>query len=125
MRGQPVIHAMDAAWVLNHQFLRLHEIDNSKPPAYEADAYIGYDNMSERYVIHWIDVFGGRVDETLGYGHRTGNSIRFVFEYPDAPFSSTLTWKPAEQRWHFVLESKNKRGKWENFGTLELAPVDH
>jgi hypothetical protein len=80
--------------------------------------------MSERYVIHWIDVFGGRFAETLGYGQRTGNSIRFVFEYPDGPFCSTLTWKPAERKWQFVLESKNNRGKWENFGTLELGVAD-
>lgn len=124
MRGQPLNHSIDAGWVLNHQFLRFHEKDNSRPPAYEADAYIGYDNMSERYVIHWIDVFGGRFAETLGYGQRTGNSIRFVFEYPDGPFSSRLTWKPAERKWQFVLESKNNRGKWENFGTLELGVAD-
>lgn len=125
MRGQPVIHSIDASWVLNHQFLRFHEKDTSSSTAYEADVYIGYDNMSERYVIHWIDVFGGRFAETLGYGHRSGNSIRFVFEYPDGPFSNTLIWKPAERKWQFVLESKNNRGKWESFGTLELGLVDH
>jgi hypothetical protein len=124
MRGQATTHSFDAEWVLNHQFLRLHEKDSSGASTYEADAYIGYDNMSERYVIHWIDVFGGRIDETLGYGQRSGNSIRFLFEYPDGPFASTLTWKPAERRWQLVMESKNKRGQWGNFGTLELVPAD-
>jgi len=28
-------------------------------PQYEAMPMIGYDNLSERYVVHWI-VFGGR-----------------------------------------------------------------
>lgn len=40
--------------------------DVSSPPNYEAMVFIGYDNTSERYVVHWIDVFGGRFSETLG-----------------------------------------------------------
>jgi hypothetical protein len=32
---------------------------------------------------------GGRFSETLGYGTRDGNAIRFVFEYPDGPFRTT------------------------------------
>jgi hypothetical protein len=44
--------------------------------------------MSERYVAHWIDVFGGRFSETLGYGKRAGDEIDFIFEYPDGPFVS-------------------------------------
>jgi hypothetical protein len=53
---------------------------------------IGYDNMSERYVVHWIDVFGVRFSETLGYGKRVGNEIDFIFEYPDGPFRTNLIW---------------------------------
>ena len=67
--------------------------------------YIGYDNMSERYVAHWLDVFGGRFSEPLGYGKRDGNSIRFVFEYPDGHFVNTFVWKPEHGKWQFVMES--------------------
>src|SRR5262249_23059667 len=75
IRGKAVRHTLDVEWVLNHQFLQIHEKDTaapSQPGWYEAIALIGYDNMSERYVIHWNDVFGGRFSETLGYGARTG-----------------------------------------------------
>jgi len=122
IRGRPVNHTFVATWVLNHQFLHVHEKDVSVPPVYEAEVYIGYDNMSERYVAHWIDVYGGRVSETLAYGKRTGNSIRFVFEYPDGPFTNTFTWKPAERKWQVVMEAKNPDGKWTNFATLDLSP---
>ena len=61
-------NSVKAEWVLNHQFLLVHIKDGSSPPIYEAMVFIGYDNTSERCVAHWIDVFGGRFSETLGYG---------------------------------------------------------
>lgn len=121
--GKPATHRITADWTLNHQFLHVHEKDTADPPAYEADAYIGYDNTSERYVAHWLDVFGGRYSEPLGYGKRDGNSIRFVFEYPDGPFVNTFVWKPELGKWQFVMESKNSDGKWTNFGKLDLNSV--
>jgi hypothetical protein len=88
MWGQAQDYSLKAEWVLGHQFLRLE----MKGTQYEAVSYIGYDNASERYVAHWIDIFGGRVSETLGYGKREGNTIHFVFEYPDGPFGPTTRW---------------------------------
>jgi hypothetical protein len=78
--------------------------------AYEAHIYIGYDNASDRYVIHWIDIFGGRFSEILGYGTRSGNSIKFVFEYPDGPFHNTFTWNSGDNSWRFFLEQKGADG---------------
>ncbi len=109
---------LTAEWVLNHQFLFIHQRDSKliegKQP-YDALLYLGYDNTSERYVIHWVDIFGGRTSETLGYGVRNGNSIKFNFEYPDGPFHNTFTWNPSAKTWHFFLEQKNAEGKWVMF----------
>jgi Protein of unknown function (DUF1579) len=116
--GHPGDAELDAAWVLNHQFLKIHEKGTAVIPGrplYEAEVYIGYDNSSERYVTHWIDIYGGRFSETLGYGTRSGNSIKFVFEYPDGPFHNTFTWNPDSQSWRFLLEQKNAEGKWSLF----------
>jgi len=88
--GQNIEQYCEADWVLNHQFLRAHFIDSAARDRksmgihdgaeYEAIVFISYDNMSERYVVHWIDIFGGRFSETLGYGNsRDQHSIRFVF----------------------------------------------
>src|SRR5690242_2618547 len=64
VRGRPMNHTVEARWVLNHQFLEIHERDTADPAKselwYEAIVLIGYDHMSERYVMHWNDVFGGR-----------------------------------------------------------------
>ena len=65
--GQQIEQLCEADWVLNHQFLRAHFIDPaarhrkskdiSSHAEYEAMVFIGYDNMSERYVVHWDQYF--------------------------------------------------------------------
>lgn len=109
---------LDVTWVLNHQFLHIREKARTAAPGqvpYEVEIFIGYDNTSERYVLHWIDVYGGRFSETLGYGTRKDNVINFVFEYGDGPFHNKFIWNPESKTWHFVLEQKNAAGQWKNF----------
>jgi hypothetical protein len=108
-------------WVLKHQFLSIKMKDVNNPAQYEANVYVGYDNASDRYVAHWIDVFGGRFSETLGYGTRSGNSIRFVFEYPDGPFLNTFTWIPEKKSWTFLMQQKDATGKWTLFAEDTLV----
>ena len=118
-------HDVRADWVFNHQFLRIEETTSPDAPAaerrYDAIWYLGDDPVSERYVLHLMDVFGGRFSETLGYGVRDGNDIRFVFEYPDGPFHNTYRWNPQEKTWRWVMEQKNKDGKWVSFADLKLS----
>jgi len=118
--GRPVEYSFKSEWILNHQFLQLHLKDINNPPTYEAIVYIGYDNTSERYVAHWVDVFGGRTSETLGFGARSGNSTKFVFEYPDGPFHNTFNWQPEAKTWNFLLERKVETGKWTVFAEYNL-----
>jgi hypothetical protein len=126
--GRNADHLVEVNWILNHQFLQIHEKDVSASPAangtvpYEAMVLVGYDNTSERYVAHWNDVFGGRFSETLGYGVRSGDEVRFVFEYPDGPFHTTFRWLPESHQWTWLMQTKNKTGQWTDFATLSLAP---
>ncbi len=123
--GRDAHHEVQAEWVLNHQFLRIHERTDASAPGsehrYEATWFLGYDPVSERYVLHLLDVFGARFSETLGYGTRDGNAIRFVFEYPDGPFHTTYRWSPGKDTWQWLMEQKNKDGKWTNFADLKLT----
>lgn len=127
IQGQPAEQRLSAAWVLNHQFMRLEFEQVGAVPAgearYEAHVYLGFDNTSERYVAHWIDVFGGRYGSTLGYGTRTGDSITLRFEYPDGPFENTFTWRPATKSWQFTLRGKQPTGAWMSFADLTAAAV--
>jgi len=126
MLGKPAHHTVTAEWILNYQFLRLHEVTSADAPAsedrYEAFWFIGYDATSERYAVHLLDIFGGRDSETLGYGTRKDNSIALVFEYPDGPFHTTMRWIPESGTWQWHLEQKDK-GKWSTFADLTLTPT--
>jgi hypothetical protein len=118
-------HDVQADWVLNHQFLRIQETTSAGAPAaerrYDSIWYLGYDPVSERYVLHLMDTFGARFSETLGYGTRDGNQIKFVFEYPDGPFHNTYVWNDREKSWQWLMEQKNKDGKWVPFANLKLT----
>jgi Protein of unknown function (DUF1579) len=122
--GHPATHDVDVDWILDHQFLRIHEVDRHKgadgKPGYEAMPLIGYDNTSERYVAHWIDAFGGRWSETLGYGKREGDAVTFVFEYPDGPFRTTFRRDGAQ--WHWSMTQKGADGAWKPFAEMTLSP---
>jgi hypothetical protein len=123
--GREAHHSVEAEWVLNHQFLRIHETTEVGAPAsekrYDAIWFLGYDPVSERYVLHLLDVFGGRFSETLGYGVRDGNAIRFVFEYPDGPFHTAFQWSPEKDTWQWQMTQKDKDGKWVSFADLRLT----
>ena len=123
--GRDAHHEVRAEWVLDHQFLYIHEGTAAGAPSaehrYEASWYLGYDPVSERYVLHLLDVFGGRFSETLGYGTRDGDSIRFIFEYPDGPFHTTYRWSPQNDSWQWLMEQKDKSGKWTTFADLKLT----
>jgi hypothetical protein len=123
--GRDAHHEVRVEWVLNHQFVRIHEKTEADAPSsekrYEAIWFLGYDPVSERYVLHLLDVFGGRFSETLGYGTRDGNAIRFVFEYPDGPFRTTFQWSPEKDTWQWLMTQKDKDGKWTNFSDLTLT----
>jgi len=123
--GHDAHHEIQAEWVLNHQFLRIHEktaanVPKSEQP-YEAIWFLGYDPVSEKYVLHLMDVFGARSSETLGWGWQEGNQIKFVFEYPDGPFHTTFRWNPESGTWQWLMEQKGKDGKWSPFADLKLT----
>ena len=119
IRGREVENTVSADWVLNHQFLRIHMKDVADPPAYEALVYIGYEHADERYVVHWLDVYGGKFS-AIGYGKRVGDSIPFVFQYDDGPFYNTFKWDARTESWTFIMEATGKDGKREPFAVDTL-----
>ena len=107
--GTFVVNSLEAKWVLQHHFLQLHMKDVANPPKYEAIVLIGYDGLAERYVAHWMDVYGGAYSGK-GVGRREANTIEFEFPYPDGPFYNTFFWQPNEKGWRMLLENM-KDGK--------------
>jgi hypothetical protein len=111
-----VRNRVSAQWVLNHQFIELSFEDEQNKASYYARVFIGYDCISERYVIHWLDSFGGRYSETLGYGIKTSQGVKFRFEYPDGPFINVFKYDQKKESWHLHMTVKNNKGLWMIFG---------
>jgi hypothetical protein len=120
VKGKPVTYGFRAEWVLQHTWFRLEMQDVAEPPQYQAIVYIGYDDDSARYVAHWIDVFGGRFSETLGYGRREGNVVRFEFKYPDGPFYTSFLLDPAAGTWRVEMKDRLPDGSWRDFARYRL-----
>jgi hypothetical protein len=99
IRGEVVGNTLDAEWVLDHRFLRLHYRDVARPMQYEAQVFLGWDEVRRVLVAHWLDVFGGRFSETLGYGTWEGDSLKLVFDYPDGRFENCYRWYPDKREW--------------------------
>jgi hypothetical protein len=122
--GQPINHSVEVDWVLNHQFLRIHEKDlNPAKPgeaAYEATLFVGYEPASKRYVAHWIDVFGGGAS-TLGYGKLSGDAVEFLFDYPGQPWRTTFRWQPESRSWVWLMSAKDMTGEWKEVANMPLT----
>ena len=123
MQGRITEHVVKADWVLGHQFLRIQMRHIEQPPAYEATVFIGYDTTQDRYVAHWLDVFGGRSSQTIGHGTRNENSIKFLFPYPEHPFVNTFTWDPGKKTWNFLMQQKNPDKSWTVFAEDDLSRI--
>ena len=69
-----------------------------------------WSDADKKYVAHWCDTYGGKFS-AVGHGKRSGDSIEFVFQYPDGPFYNTFTWNAKAKGWTFRMESQGKDSK--------------
>jgi hypothetical protein len=98
-------------WVLEHQFLQIHEKGRDIVPwlgaIYESIMFIGYDHANKRYVGRLMNVFGA--DDQLSYlyfGTRNGNEIKLTGQFTDPSTGETdiekFIWMPESKSWRFV-----------------------
>lgn len=97
-----VVYNFSVQWVLNHQFLEMTFADTANKPEYTAKVLIGYDCKLEKYVVHWLDNFGGAFSETLGYGTKKNQSIEISFEYPMGQLLNTFSYDKKMMSGHFI-----------------------
>lgn len=124
VRGKPTTHDVEADWVLNHQFVRLHEVSREKTaagaPQYDAWIFVGWDDTQKLYIIHWLDVYGGGYSGR-GKGKRDGNSIPFLFHYENdnTDFQNTFVWDEKAKTWQWNMDGV-RDGKLSPFARLTL-----
>src|ERR1700683_3582561 len=88
---QTVTHDFDAEWVLQHHYLRFHEVSREKndkgEPSYDATVFIGWNEKTKQYACVWLDVYGGLTTESIGVAtpkekekeKEKENELAFVF----------------------------------------------
>jgi hypothetical protein len=118
---------VEAQWVIQGHFLRVHCMQDGPEPQeeapYEAVYMLGYDSQSGEYVMHLFDTFGAGYSRTVGVGKRRGDTVEFTFEYPQGLFSNTFTWDGDSGQWEMLLRQREPSGGWKTFATKSLVRV--
>lgn len=99
---------LEASWVLNHQYLRIHQKGVGNGPflnvPFEAVYYIGYNHAKNRYVASLMTVFGGDQGvDYLMYGERLGDEIKLVFKGDPATAGvQRFIWDRKSKSWRIL-----------------------
>jgi hypothetical protein len=109
VHGQKFTLKREAEWVLDHQYLRIHEKSREVIPwlkiPFERTIFIGYNHRSKRYIVYELTVHGGDVPhepEGFYYGDRTGNELKMVHtKGSEVIGNSRFTWDPVSGSWYF------------------------
>jgi len=125
--GKETTHDIEAAWVLAHQYMQIHEVSREKDakgdPAYEAIVYIGWDQHAEEYDCLWLDVTGGGglTGQGIGHAKRESSQIAFVFKSGGSIlFHNTFVRDGGADAWRWVMDG-DENGKLQPFGRLTLT----
>jgi len=123
---QSVTHDFEAEWVLQHHYLRFHEISRDKnekgEPQYEATVYVAWNEKSKQYSCVWLDVYGGATAESIGYATPAENELTFVFkdEHGETSFTNTFIYDPKTNTWDNGLDNVIK-GEAKPFARFKLT----
>jgi len=126
--GKPVAHDVDAAWVLAHQYLLVHEVSREKNaqggPQYEAFVYIGVNRAAAgEYTCLWLDSTSGEglVNGISCHARLDAQRIPFVFRDKDGrvDFTNTFAYDRASDTWTWSLDNV-RDGKPSPFARMKL-----
>jgi hypothetical protein len=125
--GKQTIHDVDAEWVLNREYMRLHEVsrerDTQGKASYEAIIFIGWDAKSGEYACLWLDSTAGNglSNETIGRGKRSGASIPFLFRLSEtSKLHTTFSYAASTGTWEWVIDDE-EGGNLQNFARVMLT----
>ncbi len=125
--GKETRHDVTVEWVLEHQYLQMHEVsremDSSGEPAYEAIVYFGWDQRLKQYGCLWLDITGGGAfsEQGIGRGTPRGNEIPFLFKVNDtSSFHTTFVYDTTADTWKWMMDDE-ENGKLQPFARVTLT----
>jgi len=118
---------VEAAWILNSNYLRLHEVSRKKDasgrPVYEAVVLMEKDPSRHDYGCLWLDTTtgGGLGPNKAARGQAHGDSIAFLFKSSETEsFHTTFVYDRAGGTWSWIMDGESA-GKLEPFARLKLT----
>ena len=123
---QAVSHELEAEWVLQHHYLRFHEVSQQKSdkgePQYEATVFIAWNEKTKQYSCVWLDTYGGATAESIGVAAPKENELAFVFtdEHGETSFTNTFVYDPKTNTWEDRLDNIVK-GEAKPFARFHLT----
>ena len=125
--GKPTTHDVQATWVLNREYVQLHEISRDKNDrggtAYEAIVYLSWDGKAQQYTCLWLDstAGGGLSAEGLAHGNLAGDSIPLIFTLsPSDQIHTTFSYDKATDTWWWLIDNI-ENGKAHRFADVTLT----
>jgi hypothetical protein len=113
--GDQVTHDITFEWILQHNYVRMtersRELEPDGRPSYEAMVIIGEDPHSDGYAAMWLDITGtgGLTGDGLGHATAVGDSIPFLFHFPDGSRWHTIfVYRRATDQWTWVMHGEGK-----------------
>jgi hypothetical protein len=122
--GAAATHDLDAEWVLDHHYLRLHEVsrerDRDGRPRYEAYVHIGWNPATATYGCIWLDTFGGLTTESVGIAPRAADRLAFAFARDgQVTLRNVMTWHADSRTWDWMIVNVDG-ARSSTFATLVL-----
>lgn len=141
-----VTHDVDARWVLNQEYVQIHEVsrerDAAGKPQYEAIVYVVWNPKVGEYACLWLDTTGIASFPPEGVGHAKttsenigadnsggdnvgGEKIAFIFRDPDdrdggGGIHTTFAYDRAADSWSWTIENE-ANGKLTPFAQVSLT----
>ena len=124
--GRQTTHDVDVDWVLNREYIRLHEVSreesSSGSPAYEAIVFIGWDADAREYTLLWLDTTSGAGlnSPVIGRGQFSGDRIAFLFKSRQGDFHTTFAYDKSSGTWKWIMDGE-ENGKLSPFARVTLT----
>jgi hypothetical protein len=126
IENKPTTHDVDAEFVLNGGYMRLHEVSREQDargaPQYEAIIFISLDARTGVYSCLWLDTTSnaGLSNGGIATGRPVGNTIPFLFRLNSGEvFHNTFIYDPASDSWRWELDG-DSNGARQPFARLAL-----
>jgi len=120
------VHDVDAAWVLNEEYVEIHEVSHDKDaagkPKYEALILVVWDPKVKQFACMWLDTTGYGVftQDGVGKGVPDGDKMSFLFGTQGDGIHTTFAYDRSKDAWTWDIHNLIS-GKVSPFARLRLV----